>query len=112
MANSQCGEFVPFPTLIGPQVGVNLAVVRQVAEREGGHGAAEGHVVLGELDGGGEDPLGDGVVEGRAEEVAQQRHPPPRQLPPLAGAQKGGVGVGLGEVVESVAGSEKSLIRT
>ena len=59
----------------------------------------------------GEDPFGDGVVEGRAEEVAQQGHPAPRQLPPLGGTQGGGRGgVAVGEVMESVAGREKSLL--
>ena len=83
--------------------------MRQIPEGEAGHGAAEGHVPLGELDGGAEDPLGDGVVEGRAEEVAQQRHPPPRQLFFLHGAQPAR-GVRGGVVMESVAGSE-TLIR-
>ena len=83
--------------------------MRQIPEGEAGHGAAEGHVPLGELDGGAEDPLGDGVVEGRAEEVAQQRHPPPRQLFFLPGAQPARGGGG-GVVMESVAGSE-TLIR-
>ena len=90
--------------LIGPQVGVDLAVVRQVPEGESGHGAAEGHVALGEVDGGAEDPLGDGVVERRAEEVAQQRHPAARQLPSLVGG--GGFG---GEVMESVAGIQNVI---
>ena len=60
----------------------------------------------------GEDPFGDGVVEGGAEEVAQQGHPAPRQLPPLGGTQGGGRGgrVAVGEVVESVAGREKGSL--
>ena len=77
----------------------------QVPEGEAGHGAAEGHVPLRKVHGAGEDPFGDGVVEGRAEEVAEERHPAPRQLPPLGGAQGGEGGrVVVGEVVESVAG--------
>ena len=59
----------------------------------------------------GEDPFGDGVVEGGAEEVAQQGDPAPRQLPLLGGAQggRGGGRVAVGEVMESVTGSFKAL---
>ena len=58
----------------------------------------------------GEDPFDDGVVEGRAEEVAQQGHPAPRQLPPLGGVHGGGGGrIVVGEMMESVAGSFKAF---
>ena len=81
--------------------------MRQVPEGEVGHGAAEGHVALGKVDGGGEDPLGNGVVEGGAEEVAQQGHPAPRQLPSVRGAQDR---AGGGEVTESVAEREEGFV--
>ena len=52
--DQQFNETVITSYLIGPQVGVYLAVVGQVAEGEAGHGAAEGHVPLRKVHGAGE----------------------------------------------------------
>ena len=52
--DKQFNKTITTSHLIGPQVGVDLAVVGQVAEGEAGHGAAEGHVPLRKVHGAGE----------------------------------------------------------